>query len=195
MSFVAVSVAPILLVFLVRSGPMSARNTVQTFLLIIPSPPAYPSCHQSEKSGGRIVKKKSPVLACVLFLISAAFALAKDPLDLKNPKSLEGKTWTVTGWDVSTKQGPLRFELSLVIDKVTGKGKRTTAKGLYISQETNQRKPDVSNFDSPVVETKEGLKFGFKTFQGENVEAELLRDGSCRISGPLGVATLKPAAP
>ena len=139
------------------------------------------------------MKKVSLALACASLVFSAALVLAKDPVDVKSLKSFSGKTWTITGWDVSTKQGPLRFELSLVIDKIAGSGKKMTAKGLYISQETNQRKPDVSNFESPVAETKDGLKFGFKTMQGENIEAELLRDESCRLRGPLGVVILKPA--
>ena len=145
------------------------------------------------QKGGTTVKKTSLVLVCALLVSFAAFVLAKGPVDLKDLKSLNGKTWTITGWDVSTKQGPLRFELSLVIDKITRSGKRMTANGLYISQETTQAKPDVSNFESPVAETKDGLKFGFKTTQGEHIEAEMLRDGSCRVRGPLGVATLKPA--
>lgn len=140
------------------------------------------------------MKKLSLTLVFALVVCSAASVLAKEPLDLKNPKSFEGKTWTITGWNVSTKQtGSLKFELSLVIDKITGTGKKMTVQGLYISQESQQRKPDVSNFESPITEMKDGLKFGFKTTQGESMDAQILSDGSCRLQGPLGVATLKPA--
>ncbi len=115
-------------------------------------------------------------------------------MDPKNPKSLQGRTWTVTGWEVPAKQGgPLKFELSLVVDKVTGTRKKMTIQGVYISQESRERKPDVSNFESPITVTKDGFKFGFKTAQGEAVDAQVLSDGTCRLHGPLGVATLKPA--
>ncbi len=140
------------------------------------------------------MKKLGVALVFVLVAFSFAFVLAKEAVDPKNPKSLEGKTWTVTGWETKSKQGgQLKFELSIVLDKVVGTGKKVTVHGLYISQETNQRKPDVSNFESPLSTTKDGFKFALKTIQGESMEAQVLSDGSCRIQGPLGVATLKPA--
>jgi hypothetical protein len=145
------------------------------------------------KQGRITVKKISLALVFALVVCSVAFVFAKEPADPKSPKSLEGKTWTIPVWDVSTKQaGQLKFELSLVIDKVNGTGKRMTVQGVYISQESKQRKPDVSNFESPITATKDGLKFGVKTTQGESMDAQILSDGSCRLQGPLGVATLKP---
>jgi hypothetical protein len=139
--------------------------------------------------------KKTLSLALLLLIVlsSAAFVFSKEPVDPKKPKSLEGRTWTISAWDVPTKQhGLLKFELSLVADKIAGTGKKMTLQGVYISQESGQRKPDISNFESPITITNDGFKFVFKTSQGDTVDAQVLSDGSCRLQGPLGVATLKP---
>jgi hypothetical protein len=139
-------------------------------------------------------KTLSLALLFMIVLSSTAFVFSKEPLDPKHPKSLEGRTWTISAWDVPTKQGgPLKFELTLVVDKIAGTGKKMTLQGVYVSQESRERKPDISNFESPITITKDGFKFAFRTSQGDAIDAQVQSDGSCRLQGPLGIAILKPA--